>query len=82
MRSRLEKKFDTKLAENNRKCNNIIHRNNRRNEELVSDLQNNADVKLSAAKAEVKLAHNEILALKLKGALLLDQQKVRHKELL
>ena len=79
-RRRLEKNLDSKLAAKDRHYNNIIIQNNRRNEQLVLDIENNADIKLSAATAEVKLAHNEIRTLRLKSALLLEQQKVRHKE--
>lgn len=79
-RRKLENKFHTKLAAKDRQCNNIITRNNRTNEQLVLDVETIANAKLSEAKAEVKLAHNEIRALTLKSALLLEQQKVRHKE--
>ena len=77
---RLENKFDAKLAAKDRQCNNIINRNNRRNEQLVLDIENNANVKLSASQAEVKLARNDLQASKLKSILLLAQQKVRHQE--
>jgi hypothetical protein len=76
----LENKFDAKLAAKDRQCNNIIIRNNRRNEQLVLDVEKNADVKLAAAKMEVKIAHKEIRTLQLKSARMFQQQKLRHKK--
>ncbi len=62
-----------------RHCNSLINHNTQSNEQLMSALKSDYDVKLTNAKMEVAVAHQEIERLKQKCKSALDRERARHK---
>lgn len=60
-------------------CNSLINHNTQSNEQLISALKSDYDVKLTDAKMEVAVAHQEIERLKQKCKSALDRERARHK---
>ena len=79
MNSQWKKKLKTELAAKDRRCINVISRNNAFNEQLVIDIEHEASKKLSTTREKVAAAHREIETLKQENKLAFDEERVQHK---